>query len=157
MLSVNGVTLRLVDRSLLLDLYAAFFKSARIVDRAVEGVDIAPEDYAFLSMIGDRDATPTQLAREFGHSLSTVLFRANRTVELGYVQRVENPRDGRSFHLRLTAKGRRAWEQASLNLWQMVKRIETHLDRPAAELQAALRDLESAFDIELSDEPPRRR
>lgn len=139
-----------MERSLLLDLYAAFFKSARIVDRAVQGVGIAPEDYAFVSMIGSRDATPTELAREFGHPLSTVLFRANRTVELGWVERVENPRDARSFHLRLTPKGRRAWEQASRNLWTMVQRIETHLERPSSELQAALRDLEAAFDAELS-------
>ncbi len=139
-----------MERSLLLDLYAAFFKSARIVDRAIEGVDIAPEDYAFVSMIGTRDVTPTQLAREFGHPLSTVLFRSSRTIELGLVRRIENPRDGRSFHLQLTPKGRRAWEKASQNLWKMVQRIEAHLERPVADVQAALRALEAAFEAELS-------
>ena len=102
-------------------------------------------------MVGGREpVTPTEISREFGLSLSTVLFRANRNVELGYVERVENPLDGRSFQLRLTP-GARAWEQASMNLQRMVERIETQLDRPATELQAALRDLQAAFDAELSE------
>ena len=90
------------QRSLLLDLYAAFHKSGQIVDRAVAGTGIAPEDFAFVSIVGGRQpVTPTAISKEFGLSLSTVLFRATRNVELGFVERVDNPDDGRSFLLRL--------------------------------------------------------
>jgi DNA-binding MarR family transcriptional regulator len=146
------------ERSLLLDLYAAFHKSGQIVDRAVEGTGISAEDYAFVSVIGDRVTTPSELAREFGLSLSTVLFRAARNVELGFVERVSNPQDGRSFLLRLTPRGRRARKRAGANLSRAVARLEAGLDRPAAEIQDALRELQRAFDLELSErtEPARR-
>ncbi|HKP17462.1 MAG TPA: MarR family transcriptional regulator [Gaiellaceae bacterium] len=139
------------SRSLLLDLYAAFHKSGQIVDRAVDGTGISPEDYAFVSIIGDRVVTPTELAREFGLSLSTVLFRATRNVELGFVERVTNPHDGRSFLLRLTPRGRRARERAGANLRRAVTRLEARLDRPAAEIQEALLELQRAFDLELAE------
>src|SRR6185503_11455770 len=92
----------MVGRSLLLDVYATFHKSGQLVDRACEGTGITPEDFAFVSIIGGREpVTPTEIAREFGLSLSTVLFRATSNVELGFVERVDNPHDGRSFLLRL--------------------------------------------------------
>ena len=91
-----------MQRSLLLDVYATFYKSGQIVDRACAGTGIEPEDFAFVSIIGSREpVTPTEVSREFGLSLSTVLFRANRNVDLGFVERVSNPQDGRSFLLRV--------------------------------------------------------
>jgi DNA-binding MarR family transcriptional regulator len=145
-------------RSLLLDLYAAFHKSGLLVARACEGTGITPEDFAFVPIVGGREpVTPTEIAREFGLSLSTVLFRATRNVELGYVERVENPEDGRSFLLRLTPKGRKAWGDAGMRLRRIVESLEKRLDRPAAEIQEALLALQAAFDLELADskEPAR--
>jgi DNA-binding MarR family transcriptional regulator len=147
------------ERSLLLDVYATFHKSGQIVDRAIEGTGIGPEDFAFVSIVGVREpVTPTEIAREFGLSLSTVLFRATRNVELGFVERVTNPQDGRSFLLRLTPKGLHAWGDAGMRLKQMVASLERRLDRPAAEIQEALLELQRAFDQELSEsrEPVRR-
>ena len=146
-------------RSLLLELYAAFHKSGQLVDRACEGTGITPEDFAFVSIVGGRQAvTPTEIAREFGLSLSTVLFRAQRNVELGFVERVDNPNDGRSFLLRLTPKGTDAWRAAGERLWKIVQSLEKRLDRPADEIQDALLALQAAFDAELarSEEPVRR-
>jgi DNA-binding MarR family transcriptional regulator len=146
-------------RSLLLDLYAAFHKSGQIVDRAIVGTAIGPEDFAFVSIVGVREpVTPTEIAREFGLSLSTVLFRATRNIELGFVERVTNPQDGRSFLLRLTPKGQRAWGDAGMRLKRMVESLEKRLDRPAAEIQDALLALQRAFDEELAEreEPVRR-
>ena len=125
-------------RSLLLDVYATFHKSGQVVERAIEGTGIGAEDFAFVSIVGGREpVTPTEIAREFGLSLSTVLFRATRNVELGFVERVTNPQDGRSFLLRLTPKGRRAWERAGTRLHRAVQSLERRLDRPAAEIQEA--------------------
>jgi DNA-binding MarR family transcriptional regulator len=146
-------------RSLLLDVYATFHKSGQLVDRACEGTGITPEDFAFVSIVGGREpVTPTEIAREFGLSLSTVLFRATRNVDLGFVERVENPDDGRSFLLRLTPKGRRAWRDAGTRLRKIVMSLEQRLDRPAEEIQEALLALQAAFDSELAEstEPARR-
>jgi DNA-binding MarR family transcriptional regulator len=142
----------LPERSLLLDLYAAFFKSGQIVEAAVEGTGIGPEDFAFVSIVGIREpVTPTAVSREFGHSLSTVLFRAGRNVELGFVERIGNPQDRRSFLLRLTPAGRDVWHRAASNLHQAVIALEARLERPAAEIQQILRELQAAFDAELAE------
>ena len=149
----------MVQRSLLLDLYAAFHKSGPVVDRACAGTGIEPEDFAFVSIVGGREpVTPTAISREFGLSLSTVLFRATRNVELGLVERVTNPQDGRSFLLRLTPKGRRAWQRAGKNLRRAVDSLDKRLARPASEIQQVLRELQAAFDLELaeSEDPARR-
>jgi DNA-binding MarR family transcriptional regulator len=146
-------------RSLLLDVYATYHKSGQLVDVACEGTGITPEDFAFVSIVGGRQpVTPTEIAREFGLSLSTVLFRATRNVELGFVERVDNPDDGRSFLLRLTPKGVEAWRAAGGRLGKIVASLEKRLDRPAAEIQDALLALQAAFDSELaaSEEPARR-
>ena len=146
-------------RSLLLEVYATYHKSGQLVDRACEGTGITPEDFAFVSIVGGREpVTPTEVAREFGLSLSTVLFRATRNVELGFVERVDNPDDGRSFLLRLTPKGVSAWRAAGERLGKIVASLENRLDRPAAEIQDALLALQAAFDSELaaSEEPARR-
>ena len=137
------------ERSLLLDLYAAFHKSGQIVEAAVEGTGISAEDFAFLSIVGSREpVTPTAISREFGHSLSTVLFRAGRNVDLGFVERIANPGDGRSFLLRVTPSGHDAWRLAATNLWRVVERLQARLSRPAAEVQQVLRELQDAFDEE---------
>jgi len=149
----------MIERPLLLDLYAAFHKSGQVVDRAVEGTGIGPEDFAFVSIVGGREpVTPTAISKEFGLSLSTVLFRAQRNVDLGFVERVENPQDGRSFLLRLTPAGRQAWHRAGKNLRGAVDSLEARFARPAAEIQQVLRELQAAFDQELaeSEEPARR-
>ena len=149
----------MIERSLLLDLYAAFHKSGQVVDLACAGTGIEPEDFAFVSIVGGREpVTPTAISREFGLSLSTVLFRATRNIELGFVERVTNPQDGRSFLLRLTTEGRRAWQRAGKNLRRAVDSLEARLPRAAAEIQQVLRELQAAFDQALAEneEPARR-
>jgi len=102
--------------------------------------------------------TPTAISREFGLSLSTVLFRASRNVELGFVERVTNPEDGRSFLLRLTPHGRQAWQRAGKNLRRAAGSLEARFARPATEIQDVLRELQEAFDLELAEsEGPARR
>jgi DNA-binding MarR family transcriptional regulator len=147
------------QRSLLLDLYAAFHKSGLVVDRACAGTGIEPEDFVFVSIVGGREpVTPTEISREFGLSLSTVLFRATRNVELGFVERVTNPQDGRSFLVRLTPEGQAAWQRAAKNLGRAVDSLDKRLSRPTTEIQQVLRELQAAFDKELaeSEDPARR-
>jgi DNA-binding MarR family transcriptional regulator len=66
----------------------------------------------------------------------------------GFVERLDNPEDGRSFLLRLTPSGRDAWRRAATNLWQVVESLEARLSRPTAEIQQVLGELQEAFDAE---------
>ena len=144
---------------MLLDLYATFHKSGLLVERACEGTGITPEDFAFVSIVGGHEpVTPTEISREFGLSLSTVLFRATRNVDLGFVERVTNPEDGRSFLLRLTPKGKKAWGDAGTRLRKILESLEDRLERPVEEIQEMLFTLQRAFDAELAarEEPVRR-
>jgi DNA-binding MarR family transcriptional regulator len=137
--------------SLLLDLYAAHHKAGQLVERAVQRIGTTADDYAFISIVGGREpVTPTEISREFGLSLSTVLFRANRSAERGHVERVSNPQDGRSFLLRLTPAGRKIHDRAGRQLRRAVAALEERLDVPAAEIQQVLRALQSAVDLELA-------
>jgi DNA-binding MarR family transcriptional regulator len=139
-------------RSLLLDVYAAYHKSGQVVEAAIQGTGIAAEDFAFVSIVVAREpVTPTEISREFGLSLSTVLFRVGRNVERGFVERISNPQDGRSFLLRLTPAGRDVWRRAASNLHRAVTALEARLERSAAEIQQALRELQAAFDAELAE------
>ena len=133
-----------------MDLFAAHHKSGQLVERACAGTGITPEDFAFVSIVGRHGLlTPTEISRDYGLSLSTVLFRANRTVELGFVERAANPADGRSFFLHLTDEGTKAWVKAGDNLHRILVDVESHLDRPSAEAQQMLRELQAAFDAVL--------
>jgi DNA-binding MarR family transcriptional regulator len=139
-------------RSLLLDLYAANNKAGQLVERAAAVGGTTAEDYAFLSIVaGLEPVTPTEISREYGLSLSTVLFRANRNVELGHLERVTNPHDGRSFLLRLTGAGRKVWAAAAVALREEVAALEARLDRPATEIQAMLVAFQGAVEAQLAD------
>jgi DNA-binding MarR family transcriptional regulator len=156
-LAVNGATLpsmtERMPRSLLLDVYAAYHKSGQLVEAALADTGITAEDFAFVSIVGGREpVTPTEISREFGLSLSTVLFRAGRNVDLGFVERVSNPQDRRSFLLRLTPSGRDAWHRGGTGLHRAVEALELRLERPAADIQEVLRELQAAFDAEVAAE-----
>jgi DNA-binding MarR family transcriptional regulator len=102
--------------------------------------------------------TPTEIAREFGMSLSTVLFRTNRNVDLGRVERVANPQDGRSFLVRLTPEGRRLWTTVGAALRKEVEGLERRLDRPADQVHEMLIAFQAAADAQLAaGEVPARR
>src|SRR5580765_65796 len=88
-------------------------KRKRLIEVALAGVDLPPEDYPFYVTIGaDGPLTPTRMAEILDTPLSTVVFRARRLERRGHAERVANPDDGRSFLLRLTPDGRRLLNKA---------------------------------------------
>src|SRR6185503_2612533 len=88
-------------------------KRKRLIEVALAGTDLPPEDYPFYVTIGaDGPLTPTRMAEILDLPLSTVIFRARRLERRGHAERVDNPEDGRSFLLRLTPNGRRLLNKA---------------------------------------------
>ena len=88
-------------------------KRKRLIEVALAGIDLPPEDYPFYVTIGaDGPLTPTRIAEILDMPLSTVIFRARRLERRRHAERVANPDDGRSFLLRLTPDGRRLLNKA---------------------------------------------
>ena len=75
----------------------------RLIEAALEGTGLPPEDYPLYVLIGAEGPwTPTGLAARLEMPLSTVTFRVRRLERRGHAERVKNPDDGRSFLIRLT-------------------------------------------------------
>jgi hypothetical protein len=65
--------------TILLDLFRTNQVRERLIESALEGVDLPPEDYPFYVLIGAEGPwTPTALAARMEMPLSTVLFRVSR-------------------------------------------------------------------------------
>jgi DNA-binding MarR family transcriptional regulator len=65
-------------------------------------------------------------------------------VERGDVRRMPNPADGRSYFLVLTPKGQRVADRGWPAVLAAFERVQRHLERPAAEHLAAMREVREA-------------
>ena len=139
------------ERTILLDVFAANQKRERLIAAALEGTDLPPEDYPLYVYIGvEGPLTPTELARELGMPLSTVLFRSRRLERRGHVERVPNPEDKRSFLLQLTPVGRRLLSRARPAFRERALAVEERLGkRQVAALREGLTKLGEAIEGEL--------
>jgi DNA-binding MarR family transcriptional regulator len=124
----------------------------RLVERALDDVELPAEDYPFYVTIGaEGPLTPTGLAEYLIMPLSTVIFRVKRLEGRGHAERVPNPDDGRSFLIRLTPEGRRLLDEARPVFRDYAEAVEARLGRDrVASLTSALAALRDAIDEELS-------
>jgi DNA-binding MarR family transcriptional regulator len=94
--------------------------------------------------------TPTELARELGMPLSTVLFRARRLERCGHAERIPHPEDRRSFLLQLTPSGTRLLARARPAFRERALAVEARLGkRRVAALRDSLTKLGDAIEGEL--------
>jgi DNA-binding MarR family transcriptional regulator len=146
----------LSERTILLDIFATNQKRERLIEAALVGTDLPPEDYPLYVLVGtEGPLTPTELARELGMPLSTLLFRVRRLEQRRHVERVPNPDDGRSFLLQLTPVGERllAWARPLFRARALAVEARLGEDRVAS-LRDALTELGNAIERELSDAMP---
>jgi DNA-binding MarR family transcriptional regulator len=126
-------------------------KRKRLVEVALEGTELPPDDYPFYVAIGaDGPLTPTALAELLVMPLSTVTFRVRRLERRAHAERIDNPADGRSFLIRLTPQGRRLLNKARPRFRSYAEAVEARLgsERTAA-LRESLTELREAIDEEL--------
>jgi DNA-binding MarR family transcriptional regulator len=130
-------------------------KRKRLIEAALEGVDLPPEDYPFYVTIGaDGPLTPTALAELLTIPLSTVTFRVRRLERRGHAERIDNPSDGRSYLIRLTPDGRRLLNKARPRFRSYAEAVEVRLgSRKTAALRESLTQLRQAIDEELAVSP----
>jgi DNA-binding MarR family transcriptional regulator len=137
-----------------LDRNAALMQEAYTVGTLVEllvtaelrAVGVPATLFSFLGWVRQLEpVTPGLLAAETGMPPTTVRDYVRRLVERGDVRKAPNPADGRSYHLVLTAKGRRLADRG----WPAVKaayaRVSPHLERDAEEYLALTRELRGAL------------
>lgn len=131
-------------------------KRKRLVEAALEGTDLPPEDYPFYVTVGtDGPVTPTALAELLEMPLSTVIFRVRRLERRGHAERVDNPADGRSFLIRLTPQGRRLLNRARPLFRSYAEAVEARLGgAKTTSLRENLVELRAAIDEELGVRSP---
>ena len=128
-------------------------KRKRLIETALAGVVLPPEDYPFYVLIGAEGPwTPTGLAERLVMPLSTVSFRFKRLERRGHAERIPNPDDGRSFLIRLTPKGQKLLDLARPAFRDYAEAVEARLGRDhVASLKSGLTALRQAIDDELAE------
>ena len=141
------------ERTILLDVFAANQKRERLIAAALAETDLPPEDYPLYVFIGTAGPlTPTELARELGMPLSTLLFRVRRLERRRHVERVANPEDGRSYLVRLTPSGERLLAFARPLFRARALAVEARIgDERVAALRDALTEFGAAIERELGE------
>jgi DNA-binding MarR family transcriptional regulator len=143
------------ERTILFDVFATNQKRERLIEEALAETDLPPEDYPLYVFLGTTaPVTPTEVARELGMPLSTLLFRMRRLEERRHVERVPNPDDGRSYLLRLTPAGERllAWARPLFRARALAVEARLGEERVAA-LRQALGELGDAIERERGATP----
>jgi DNA-binding MarR family transcriptional regulator len=141
--------------TILFDVFWTQQKRKRLVEVALEGTELPPDDYPFYVTIGaDGPLTPTALSELLEIPLSTVGFRVRRLERRGHAERIDNPADGRSFLIRLTPGGRRLLNKARPRFRSYAEAVEARLGgRKTTALRKNLTELRQAIDEELALSP----
>ena len=140
------------DAALLQELYTAGVLVAVLVNEELERVGVLPDLFSFLGWVYSlQPVTPGTLAAETGMPPTTIRDYVRRLVERGDLRKVANPADGRSYHLVLTAKGRRLAERGWPAVLEAFRRLESHLERPTAEHLDSVEELRRALKLALAE------
>ena len=109
--------------------------------------ELVPSEYAVQSVIGAfGPIMPSELAHMLGMPPTTLSAHLRRFLERGHLDRTPNPRDGRSYLVTLSAKGRKAVEEGHAALTRTLGDVHAQLDPGAAEtVAAALAEYERAL------------
>jgi DNA-binding MarR family transcriptional regulator len=128
----------------------------QILDAHLAGVGIPPFLLAILTHIRDREpASPTEISRASGAPMTTLRDNIQRLVDRRLVRRTPNPADGRSYLLRLTARGAAVMRAADPALLDAYLALERRLPRPRNEYERMLGELNDALERALEDMPTR--
>ena len=107
----TGVT---VGSSVFLEVFALSQAVRALLLDAMAGGPLTPEEYGFYSILFEAESiTPTEIAARLGVPKTTVMERVRVMEERGHARRVAHPRDGRSYHLVLTAAGLASHKRAN--------------------------------------------
>lgn len=139
------------DAALLQELYSAAVLVELLVEEELAAAGVRSQLFSFLGWVALLEpVTPGRLAAETGMPPTTIRDYVRRLRERGDVRKQPNPADGRSYHLVLTAQGRRLVERGAPAVAAAFARLEPALERPAREHLAAVEELRRALKAALA-------
>jgi len=140
------------DADLLQELYSTGLLVALLVDEELAKAGVPDRLFSFIGWVTRLEpVTPSTLAAETGLPPTTIRDYVRRLVSSGDARKVPNPDDGRSYHLVLTAKGRRIADRGWPAVVAAFDRVQRHLERPAGDHLAAMRELREAVRLALAE------
>jgi DNA-binding MarR family transcriptional regulator len=136
-------------------MYFLFAASQRVGALLAEALANAPLDaggYALYSALRETQPTsPTDLARHLGVPVTTLLDTLGGLQRREHVARLRNPRDRRSYLVRLTEAGEQAHDATEVLFREADKRLIAHLDGRRDELIELLSALKDAGETALDE------
>jgi len=139
----------LFEPNVVLQFFLAAQPVGRLVERAIRKSGMSASDYAILSAIDELEpVTPADVARLTGMPRPTLSATIERLTRAGHLRRRKNPRDGRSYTLALSARGRRAKAENGAALLEAEKQLAARLPHPER-ATALLADLRVAAEAAL--------
>jgi DNA-binding MarR family transcriptional regulator len=106
-------TPRVTTYSLFFDLFVLGERVGHLLDSAMAGAELRPEEYAIYSVVfEDEQVSPTAMAAQLSMPLTTVVDAIRTMERRGHARRIPNARDGRSYLVVLTGDGLRAHREA---------------------------------------------
>lgn len=136
-------------------MYFVFAASQQVGALLAAALGDAPLDaggYAFYSALRETQPTsPTDLARHLGMPVTTALDTLAALQRKGHVARLKNPRDGRSYLVRLTEAGEQAHDATEVLFSEADDRLRAHLGDQRPAVIAALTALQEASAAALAE------
>ena len=124
-----------------------------LVTAELRAVGVPETLFSFLGWVRRLEPVTTgRLAAETGMPPTTIRDYVRRLVERGDVRKARNPADGRSYHLVVTAKGRRLTDRGWPAVRAAYARVAPHLDRDADAYLAFTRELRDALRRALAED-----
>jgi len=142
--SVKGEDL-VNDANALLGVWSLARSVRALLDDALADSGLDADEYAVYSLLAvGGGLTPTELANLLFAPATTVTSYVKRLEARGHLERVANPKDGRSYRMMLTPTGLRAHRRAADLFVPVLGRVETALGRSEPRVRAALLTLRRA-------------
>lgn len=137
--------------SILLTAWTAAQRINQLVTNELIATNAWTPRFATLVMITLREPlTPKAVAQAMGFPPTTMSDYLTELFEAGLIKRTPNPADGRSYLVRTTAKGRRAFERGSVASSKAHRLLEEMMERPLEEIEDAIEELTRALDAALA-------
>jgi DNA-binding MarR family transcriptional regulator len=135
------------NRQLLLKTATTAQYVEQIVDLQLERVGIPAYLLALLTHVRDlAPVTPSKISSASGVPMTTLRDNIQRLVDRKLVRRLPNPRDGRSYLLKPTARGIAILEAADPALLEAYLALEERLQRPREEYERMLDELNEGLE-----------
>ena len=115
-----GKALFHLNNNLGYNLYRTYLLFHRELIRALKGYEVTPEQWQVLIILWNHGSvTPTEISKVTLQDLPSISRMLVRMERNGWIDKVMNEEDGRSFHVKLTSKG-----ESSKN--EMMQVLEKH-------------------------------